>query len=213
MNLKYINYFSCYYRNISIIQLNNTSKKNSLPYEMLLELKNVIDENEKDDKSKICIIQSLCDNVFSSGHDLSEINYYQKYQPQRLKQIFDECSNVMMSIENSRKIFISEVDGLATAAGLQLATSCHLVISSEHSNFSIPGMHIGLYAATPAVNLLRSLPEKIAFHMLIGSKVFSASEMYKYGLISFLTKERKEKIRNITLQACDEILKNMEESV
>jgi enoyl-CoA hydratase/carnithine racemase len=147
--------------NISLIQLNNISKKNALSFELLKEMKSIV--NKIDRETKVVILESLCENVFSSGHDLSELFHS---TPNELHSIMNICSDLMLIINKSEKLFIAEIDGLATAAGLQLASSCDFIIASSRSKFSIPGANIGLYAATPAIKLINFLPSKVAFEML-----------------------------------------------
>jgi enoyl-CoA hydratase/carnithine racemase len=209
MNLKYVNYLPGFYKYISIIQLNYIAKKNALSQAVISELNEIVRENEKDKENKICIIESLCSNIFSSGHDLQELNKFQSNNQSGIFQIIDKCSLLMKSIEKSEKIFIAEVDGLATAAGLQLAFSCHQIVATENSKFSIPGMNIGLYAATPAISVLKNLPTKLAFEMLFSSKVYKCSDMYSLGVINTLTNSGNDNLRKATLNLAEKILINL----
>jgi enoyl-CoA hydratase/carnithine racemase len=208
MNLKYVNYLPGFYKYISIIQLKNVAKKNALSHAVIRELIDVVQENEKDKENKICIVESLCPNIFSSGHDLLELNHFQLNNPAGLINIIQDCSNLMSNIEKSEKNFLAEVDGLATAAGLQLAFSCHQIVATENSKFSIPGMNIGLYAATPAVSIIKNLPSKVAFELLFSCKVYKSADLYKYGAINSIT-NRKENLREETLKLSNLILENM----
>lgn len=45
----------------------------------------------------------------------------------------------MQAITKSPVPIIAAVDGVATAAGCQLVTSCDIVICTERSSFSTPG--------------------------------------------------------------------------
>lgn len=203
---------------IGALQLNNVIKKNSLSYSLLKELENVVNEEINKSDLKIIIMESLCENVWSSGHDLEEI-YNNLENKEIIKGIVEQCSRTMMSIHKSNKIFIAEIsDQLVTAAGLQLAASCDLIMSSTNCKFSIPGSKIGLYAATFAIPLIYNLPKKVLFDMLITSKTFSTEEMLKFGLLNKIVHSEKnenkilikEKIRNETLNICHLILNNFE---
>jgi len=53
---------------------------------------------------------------------------------------------------------IAQVQGVATAAGCQLAASCDLVTAAEDARFGVNGVNIGLFCSTPMVALTRKLP-------------------------------------------------------
>jgi enoyl-CoA hydratase/carnithine racemase len=210
-NFKFINLIKNQYNKIGLIQLNNITKKNSINHHMLKELTQGVKSLNEDNQIKVVLIQSLCPGVFSSGHDLKEL-HENRNNYDKIKQIIFDCSDLMMKINLSNKIYIAEVNGLATAAGLQLASSCDFTICSRESKFSIPGMNIGLYAATPAINLIKNLPRKIAFEMMLRGRVLNAEETYKYGLaykIIYSCEDTciDEKIREESLKISEKILK------
>jgi enoyl-CoA hydratase/carnithine racemase len=162
---------------------------------------------------KVIIIESLCDGVFSSGHDLAE--FHERIQSNTgVEDIIELSSETMMCIQKLDKVTIAEVNGLATAAGFQLAASCDLIVSTERSKFSIPGTKIGLYAATPGIALINNLPQKISFEAFITSKVYSAIEMYKHGLVNYLVQtDDKKIIRKKTLEVCSNILEQNDKGI
>jgi len=53
---------------------------------------------------------------------------------------------------------IAQVQGVATAAGCQLAASCDLVTAAEDARFGVNGVNIGLFCSTPMVALTRKVP-------------------------------------------------------
>jgi enoyl-CoA hydratase/carnithine racemase len=204
--------FSKLVSKIAILQLNNLSKKNALSLALIEELRAVIGSSQLKEYD-IIILESLCNRVYSSGHDLHEIN--QSIYNSSTNIILNSCSNLMKEIQSANNIFIAEISGqLVTAAGLQLASSCDLIVSSSDSKFSIPGSYIGLYAATPAVPLIPNLPQKVLFDMLITGKTFSAYDMYHHGLINEIVhvneninqSKKKEIIRKQTLILCGQII-------
>jgi len=52
---------------------------------------------------------------------------------------------------------LSAVSGVAAAAGFQLALTCDMIIATEKSTFSTPGVKWGLFCSTPGVQLIRSI--------------------------------------------------------
>lgn len=212
LNLMFIN-FKLLSDKIGLLQLKNIAKKNSLNSKMLEEVLHLIN-SIKNERIKAIILESLCPKVFSSGHDLEEFYKNFKISEEENNKVIDLCNKTMLSIHNSDKIFISEISSqLVTAAGLQLASTCDLMVASSDSLFSIPGSRIGLYAATPAIPLIHSLPKKVLFEMLFTAKSFTAEEMFKFGLVNELVEinlndnmEKIElKVRDKSLKLCDKI--------
>lgn len=90
-------------------------------------------------------------------------------------------------------VTVSAINGIAAAAGLQTALSCDLVLATENSSFSTPGVKWGLFCSTPGVALIRSITsEKKAREMLLFGEAISAKEALQYGLINKVVAGEKE---------------------
>ena len=77
------------------------------------------------------------------------------------ESLFALCSQTMLTIRGLSLPVIAEVQGLATAAGCQLAATCDLIVAAEEASFATPGIKIGLFCSTPAVALSRAVgPEE-----------------------------------------------------
>jgi enoyl-CoA hydratase/carnithine racemase len=90
----------------------------------------------------------------------------------------------MQSIVDHPKPVIAEVDGIATAAGCQLVASCDLAIASDRSRFGVNGIDVGLFCATPAVALTRSISRKRAMEMLLTGEMIDAATALEFGLVN-----------------------------
>src|SRR5262249_28578252 len=77
--------------------------------------------------------------VFSSGHDLRELA---DCSANDAESLFALCTEVMLGIRNLPQPVIAEVQGIATAAGCQLAVTCDLVVAAEEATFATPGVKI-----------------------------------------------------------------------
>ena len=189
---------------IGTIALANNKTRNALSLDTLEVLNNRLQQFLDDSSVNVVILQSDVDDVFSSGHDLREIQKLQMQQHEeeengnqlcgekqnmaargRLEQLFKLCSNTMQSISMSDTPVIAKVDGIATAAGCQLVASCDLAYASDRSIFATPGVNLGLFCSTPAVALGRSVASpKHAMEMLLTGRGITASEAEKIGLIN-----------------------------
>jgi enoyl-CoA hydratase/carnithine racemase len=130
--------------------------------------------------------------VLSSGHDLSELKAHRldndggrKY----FETVLARCSRLMQSIATLPKPVVAEVQGLASAAGCQLAASCDLIVAGESASFATPGVNIGLFCSTPMVALSRAVASKHAMEMLLTGKAISAAEALRMGLVNRVVKD------------------------
>src|SRR5205807_10626604 len=119
--------------------------------------------------------------VFSSGHDLREL--VQGCETDHTA-LFALCTEVMETIRLLPQPVIAQVQGLATAAGCQLAATCDLVVAAADAAFATPGVKIGLFCTTPAVALSRAVGPKQALEMLLTGAPISASEAQRIGLVN-----------------------------
>ena len=172
-------------KGVVCIQLNSPETQNTLSEKMIGELQQCLDDLHKG-PSKVIILSST-GKVFSAGHDLKELKAAQSQSDQGrgyFQKILKQCSTMMRSIVNHTKPVIAQVEGVATAAGCQLALSCDLVYASSNSVFATPGVNIGLFCSTPMVALSRNASSKHAMEMLLTGDPISAMEAAQKGIIT-----------------------------
>lgn len=144
-------------------------------------------ERARADKAVRVIVLSAAGKVFCAGHDLKEMTA-RRTDPDHGKAFFAEtfaaCATLMQAIVCHPVPVIAEVDGLATAAGLQLVASCDLAIASHEATFCTPGVNIGLFCSTPMVALSRNVSRKHAMEMLLTGETIDAATAKEFGLVN-----------------------------
>jgi enoyl-CoA hydratase/carnithine racemase len=79
------------------------------------------------------------------------------------------------------------VQGIATAAGCQLAAQTDLCVASPSATFATPGVQRGGFCTTPSVAISRNLKSpKQALRMLLTGESFSAQQAYECGIVSHI---------------------------
>ena len=179
--------------NISNIILNDQKNQNTLSENMINELTLALDIADKDNDVKVIILSSK-GNIFCAGHNLKDLNS-QRLQNDKgesyFKKIFQMCSQLMLKINKNNKPVIAMVDGIATAAGCQLISSCDLAYSSNRAKFATPGVNIGLFCSTPMVPLSRNVAKKHAMEMLLTGDLINAEKAMNIGLINDIFETEK----------------------
>ncbi len=192
---------------IGKITLNRPEKRNALSYDLLSELKDLLDRVKTERKVKVVIIKGA-GKIFSSGHDLREV----LEDPIGVERLFKKCYEVMHSIRDLPQTVIAQVHGVAAAAGCQLVAACDLAVAEEGALFSMPGVKIGLFCSTPVVFVSRAIGRKRAYEMAITGEFITAKQAYDWGLVNRVvpfddlereTTELAEKIASYSLEALE----------
>lgn len=165
---------------LGIITLNRPERRNALSLELMFELICCLDELAANTNVR-AIILGAAGNVFSSGHDLSELTGRSVTDYRR---IFDVCTELMAKIQSVPQPVIAQVQGIATAAGCQLVATCDLAIASSEAAFATPGVKIGLFCTTPMVALCRAVGRKRAMEMLLTGRLVDAVTAASWGLVN-----------------------------
>ncbi|MFC7539141.1 enoyl-CoA hydratase [Siccirubricoccus deserti] len=153
---------------------------------MIAALQAALDEVGGDEAIR-CVVIAAEGRAFSAGHDLKEIAAH-RTDADGGAAFFAEtmaaCSAVMQSVVTLPQPVVAAVEGIATAAGCQLAASCDLVVAAEGAGFCTPGVDIGLFCTTPGVALARAVPRKAAMEMLLLGEMIPADEALRMGLVN-----------------------------
>ena len=195
MSVKVINQ-----KDISRIIINEPKTYNSLSFKNLTDLIKVIKKLDKDNKTKVIIIEGA-GKGFSAGHNLKEVKGLKKKK--KYQKLFNLCSKLMLLIVEGRKPVIAKVHGAAYAAGCQLVASCDLAFSSKDALFSTPGVNIGLFCSTPMVAVSRKIKRKPMMKMLLTGEPISAKYAKEIGLINDFFP--KSKLNNEVLKIAKKI--------
>jgi len=163
------------------IILNDSKTYNSLSSDMIKSLLTVLKELEKDQQSKVIIIEGA-GKGFCAGHNLKEIQSLKNKDS--YQALFSKCSALMLCITNHSKPIIAKIHGAAFAAGCQLVGSCDLAYSTNKAIFATPGVNIGLFCSTPMVALSRKVGRKQSMKMLLTGDAIKAKDAKKIGLIN-----------------------------
>lgn len=165
---------------IGILTLNSPETINALSKRMIGEMIDALSKASTDESIKVIIIRAAGKH-FCAGHNLSEMvdSGVKEY-----KFIFDQCTKMMQLIHEIPQPVIAQIQGIATAAGCQLAAWCDLVVASDDARFSAPGVKIGLFCSTPMVAISRAIGRKMAMEMLLTGRDFPAQEAKELGLVN-----------------------------
>ena len=176
---------------VAVLVLNQPGKLNALSTPMLQALSAQLDAISADPSCRVVIIRAA-GKAFCAGHDLREIQSARSAPDggaAAFVRLFALCAQVMQKIAALPKPVIAQVQGIATAAGCQLAATCDMVVATDHARFGVNGVNIGLFCSTPIVALSRKIPQSAAFELAATGEFLSAARAQSLGLVNRVTTE------------------------
>ncbi len=82
------------------------------------------------------------------------------------------------------KPVIAAVNGMAVGGGFELALSCDMIVATDHAEFFLPEIKVGVVADAATFRLIRWIPRAIAIEMLLTGRRMSALEAKHWGLVN-----------------------------
>jgi len=166
---------------VATLTLNRGERMNPLSTAMLAALQAEIDRLAKESGARVVVLAGAGKH-FCAGHDLREMRAHPDKAWQR--RLFDQCSEVMLSLTRLQQPVIARVQGVAVAAGCQLVSMCDLAVASDAAQFALPGIKSGIFCTTPGVGIARNLARKHALEMLFTGDLIDAKTALAWGLVN-----------------------------
>jgi enoyl-CoA hydratase/carnithine racemase len=164
------------------LTLNRGSRYNPLSLEMIAALQKELDSIAADPEARVVLLGAE-GKGFSAGHDLKEMRAHAGDEAWQ-RQLFDDCSRMMVSLTRMPQPVIARVHGIATAAGCQLVSMCDLAVAADTATFAMPGINVGVFCSTPAVGVARNVGRKRAMEMLLTGEPINAQTALAWGLVN-----------------------------
>jgi enoyl-CoA hydratase/carnithine racemase len=166
---------------VATLTLNRGDRMNPLSTAMLSALQAELDRVAKGGNTKVVVLAGAGKH-FCAGHDLREMRAHPGKAWQ--KALFEQCSEMMLSLVRLPQPVIARVQGVAVAAGCQLVAMCDLAVASEVAQFALPGIKSGIFCTTPGVGVARNLARKHALEMLFTGDLIDAKTALSWGLVN-----------------------------
>jgi enoyl-CoA hydratase/carnithine racemase len=168
-------------RGIVTLTLNRPQAFNALSEGMMSALQGELDALGADGSVRVVVLAAE-GRAFCAGHDLKEMRARPSLEYYR--QLFAQCSRLMLTLRRLPVPVIARVQGIATAAGCQLVAQCDLAVAASDARFAVSGVNLGLFCSTPGVPLARNVARKQAFEMLVTGDFIDAETARARGLVN-----------------------------
>src|SRR4051794_38710903 len=165
---------------VATLAMNRPQARNALSMDLMGALRRELEPVAADPDVRVVVIAGE-GPVFSAGHDLGEMV---GISLDDAREVFDECTKLMLAIHDLPQPVIARVHGMATAAGCQLVAACDLAVASTNARFATPGVKIGLFCSTPMVEVARAVGRKRAMELLLTGTPIEARTALEWGLVN-----------------------------
>jgi enoyl-CoA hydratase len=179
MNYEFILVTTEVKKHIALIQLNRPKELNALNLQLMLELKDALQNLDKNDEVR-CIIITGNQQAFAAGADIKQMESRTPVDLIKIDQF-----ETWDQIRKTSKPIIAAVCGFALGGGCELAMTCDMIVAGESSKFGQPEIKIGIMpGAGGTQRLTRAVGKALAMEMVLTGKFISAEEAQKAGLIN-----------------------------
>jgi enoyl-CoA hydratase len=167
---------------IRVIRINRPDALNAINSEVLQELKNVLEAEASNVRTRVVVLTGAGNKAFIAGADIKEM---------KDKSVADGVQFAMLGhqvaklLETMSKPTIAAVNGYALGGGTEMAISCDFILASEKAVFGQPEVSLGIipgFGATLRLARFVGLPR--AKELIFSGRRINAREAHEYGLVN-----------------------------
>jgi enoyl-CoA hydratase len=169
---------------VALVTLNRAERHNALSKPLLEQLRDAMNEAERDDQVRCIVLTGAGERAFSAGADISEQTGFSPedaYRHMRWgQQLFD-------GIEQLAKPVIAAINGFALGGGLELALACDIRTASASAQIGFPEVNLASlpgWGGTQRITRLIGLSEAMLLAMT-GRRI-AAAEAHRLGIVSLV---------------------------
>ena len=170
-------------KGVAKITINRPEARNALNTIVRQDIKNAIQDVERDKGIKVAIITGAGEKAFISGADIADLK---EMNPVNIEEHASSIGQQLyIDIENSRVPVIAMVNGFCLGGGCELAMACDIRIASENARFGQPEINIGIF---PGGGGTQRLPRLVGWgrakELIYTGRIIDAAEAERIGLVN-----------------------------
>ncbi len=154
---------------------------NVLDIGLLREFDGVLNSCAAQGEVDVVILGGAGERAFSAGVDIRD------HTPEKVPEMLDVVHGVIRKLLSLPQVTIAAVRGVCLGGGLEIASSCDLIVASEESFFATPEIFVGCYPPVALARFSALIGYHRAAEMILTGRRFSAREAQDMGLINRVT--------------------------
>lgn len=164
------------------ITLNRPEKRNALNDQMLTELSHAFDQADADPDACCIVLRGEGDKAFCAGADLGGMAGGDGFLS--VHESRGRFPALFMKMLNHSKVTLAAVNGHCVAGGLGLMLGCDLAIAKAGVKLGTPEIARGLFPFMISALIMRSVPRRKAFEMMLLGETFLSDAAEELGLVN-----------------------------
>lgn len=126
----------------------------------------------------VVVLRGAGERAFSAGVDIRD------HTPEKVPEMIEIVHGVIRKLLSLPQVTIAAVRGVCLGGGLEIASSCDLLVASEESSFATPEILVGCYPPVALARFSALIGYHRAAEMILTGRRFSAREAQAMGLIN-----------------------------
>jgi enoyl-CoA hydratase/3-hydroxyacyl-CoA dehydrogenase len=172
---------------VAYITLNRPEAMNALNETVVAQIAKRFDEAEKDPDVTAIVIQGA-GKAFGAGADIKW--FVDKIKTDKIADIVKftrKGHELLLKIENSKKLTIALLDGLSLGGGSELALACQTIIATPAGSMGFPETGIGIFPGLGGMLRMARFagPELAKYYVFTGAPI-SAEDAQALGIVTRL---------------------------
>lgn len=200
---------------ICLITLNDQEKRNAISLEMVDELVECFEYNDKRSEVRVFVLTGS-GKAFSAGGNVKDmkdrVGMFEGPAHQ-LRRIYENgIQRIPRCIEQLQKPLIGMINGAAIGAGCDLSFMCDIRVLSEYSKFGETFSKLGLVPGVGGTYFLaRAVGYSKAMEMFLTGDVYSGKQAFEMGLGNYYVES--DNMLDFTIDLAKKIASNAPEAI
>ena len=175
---------------------------NALNQTVVKQLDEAFREAESDPETKAIVLGGE-GKAFVAGADI--VFFIECIKKDRLNDNYNFTKygqDVLMRLDESKKLVAAKVGGIALGGGLELALSTHVIVATPKARMGFPETGIGIYPGLGGTQrTARFIGKELAKYLIFTGRLISAEEALSIGLIDYVFAPEEIEDRMLSLIA------------
>lgn len=172
---------------IGRVRISRPDALNALNHTVVAQLEEVFIRAESDPETKAIVIEGA-GKAFVAGADIKF--FVDCIKSDNLQANYDFTATgqaVLNRIDNSEKLVIAKMEGLALGGGLELALSADVIVATPKAMMGFPETGIGIYPGLGGTQRTpRYIGKSLAKYLIFSGKIISAKDANAIGLVDYV---------------------------
>lgn len=126
----------------------------------------------------VVVLSGAGSRAFSAGVDVRD------HVKEKVPEMLESVHGVIRQLLALPQVTLAAVHGACLGGGLEVATSCDLILASEESIFATPEINVGCYPPVAMARFPSQMGYRRAAEMILMGRRLSAGEALAMGLIN-----------------------------